>query len=50
MSYKAAQVLADTLADQLKSTDGADKVKVLDIAAGSGVWGIALAQKSPGFT
>ena len=47
MSYRAAQVLADTLADQLKPAAGSDIVKVLDIASGSGVWGIALAQKSP---
>lgn len=47
MSYKAAQTLADALADQLQAGDGAGRVTVLDIAAGSGVWGIALAQKSP---
>jgi 3-hydroxy-5-methyl-1-naphthoate 3-O-methyltransferase len=47
MSYAAARVLADTLDDQLKPAVGVDKVKVLDIASGSGVWGIALAQKSP---
>lgn len=42
LSYRAAQVAADAL--------GIDKatgpVKVLDIGTGSGVWGIALAQKS----
>jgi 3-hydroxy-5-methyl-1-naphthoate 3-O-methyltransferase len=47
MSYRAAQALADTLADDLKPAAGADTVSVLDIASGSGVWGIALAQKSP---
>ncbi len=47
MSYAAAQVLADTLADELRPAGGSGQVKVLDIAAGSGVWGIALAQKSP---
>jgi 3-hydroxy-5-methyl-1-naphthoate 3-O-methyltransferase len=47
MSYNAAQALADTVADQLKPAEGALQVKVLDIASGSGVWGIALAQKSP---
>ncbi len=47
MSYKAAQMLADTLSVQLKPAAGADTVTVLDIASGSGVWGIALAQKSP---
>jgi 3-hydroxy-5-methyl-1-naphthoate 3-O-methyltransferase len=46
MSYKAAEVLANTLGDQLKPAAGAEAVKVLDIASGSGVWGIALAQKS----
>jgi SAM-dependent methyltransferase len=46
MSYAAAQVLADHLAEKLRPAAGADRVTVLDIAAGSGVWGIALAQKS----
>ena len=42
-SYPAAQAVADHL-----NVAAADKpVKVLDLAAGSGVWGIALAQKSP---
>jgi SAM-dependent methyltransferase len=42
MSYPAAQVLARTL-----DFDGAGQpVSVLDLAAGSGVWGIALAQSS----
>jgi ubiquinone/menaquinone biosynthesis C-methylase UbiE len=43
MSYRAAQVLGDALG--LPSVQ--QSTKVLDIAAGSGVWGIALAQKSP---
>jgi ubiquinone/menaquinone biosynthesis C-methylase UbiE len=41
MSYPSAQVLAKHL--QLGSTPA----RVLDLAAGSGVWGIALAQSSP---
>jgi cyclopropane fatty-acyl-phospholipid synthase-like methyltransferase len=46
MSWPAALLLADHL-----NVAGADKpVSVLDIAAGSGVWGIALAQKSPQVT
>jgi ubiquinone/menaquinone biosynthesis C-methylase UbiE len=40
LSYPAAQVLAQTL--NLKKTNGT--VSVLDVATGSGVWGIALAQ------
>jgi precorrin-6B methylase 2 len=43
MSYRPAQVLADHL--NVARADA--PVKVLDIAAGSGVWGIALAQRSP---
>lgn len=39
----AAKALADSLGDQLSGGE----VKVLDLAAGSGVWGIALAKKSP---
>lgn len=42
MSYKPAQALADALG--IESATKA--ISVLDIAAGSGVWGIALAQKS----
>jgi precorrin-6B methylase 2 len=41
MSYPSATVLAKHLA-----LDEAEDVKVLDLAAGSGVWGIALAQSS----
>jgi 3-hydroxy-5-methyl-1-naphthoate 3-O-methyltransferase len=43
MSYPAAQALAD----HLKLASSTKPVKVLDIASGSGVWGIALAKKSP---
>jgi len=43
MSYGAAQALAD----HLKLSSSTSPTKVLDLAAGSGVWGIALAQKSP---
>lgn len=43
MSYPAAQ----TLAKQLKFEKEKREVRVLDLAAGSGIWGIALAQKSP---
>jgi ubiquinone/menaquinone biosynthesis C-methylase UbiE len=43
MSYPSARVLAEHL-----DTDNArTPISVLDLAAGSGVWGIALAQKSP---
>jgi 2-polyprenyl-3-methyl-5-hydroxy-6-metoxy-1,4-benzoquinol methylase len=43
MSYPPAQKLGDHL--KLGSTN--NEVRVLDLAAGSGIWGIALAQKSP---
>ena len=43
MSYGGAQKLGD----HLKLTKAKGKVCVLDLAAGSGIWGIALAQKSP---
>ena len=43
MSYGSAQVLAD----HLKVADATKPVRVLDLPAGSGIWGIALAQKSP---
>jgi ubiquinone/menaquinone biosynthesis C-methylase UbiE len=46
MSYGAAQDLANHL--QLESKNG--QAKVLDLAAGSGVWGIALAQSAPNVT
>jgi len=42
-SYPAAQALADVL--EVSRADC--PISVLDLAAGSGVWGIALAQKSP---
>jgi len=43
MSYPPAQKLAD----HLKVAKAKNEIRVLDIAAGSGIWGIALAQKSP---
>ncbi len=43
MSYPAAQ----TLAAHMNYGSGGAPVKVLDLAAGSGVWGIAQAQSSP---
>jgi ubiquinone/menaquinone biosynthesis C-methylase UbiE len=43
MSYPAAQVAAGALGIE----NSTDPVKVLDIGTGSGVWGIAMAQKSP---
>jgi ubiquinone/menaquinone biosynthesis C-methylase UbiE len=43
MNYPGAKALADDLAGKFPS----GKVNVLDIAAGSGVWGIALAQRIP---
>ncbi len=43
MSYPAAK----TLAASFSLSDAAEPVGVLDLAAGSGVWGIALAQSSP---
>src|SRR5213080_3511893 len=43
MSYGSAQALAD----HLKIADAPNPVRVLDLAAGSGIWGIALCQKSP---
>jgi SAM-dependent methyltransferase len=45
-SYPSAQVLAKHLALDKSGT----MVRVLDLAAGSGVWGIALAQSSEGVT
>src|SRR6266699_2930402 len=43
VSYPAAQKLAD----HLKIAKMENEIRVLDLAAGSGIWGIALAQKSP---
>jgi len=43
MSYTGAKALGD----HLKLAKTKDEVRVLDLAAGSGIWGIALAQKSP---
>lgn len=43
LSYPSARVLAD----HLGLAHAAGTVSVLDLAAGSGVWGIALAQASP---
>ena len=43
MSYPAAQGLAE----HLKVAQRSEPFRVLDIAAGSGIWGIAVAQKSP---
>ena len=42
MSYATAQ----TLADHLKLAKAKNEVRVLDLAAGSGIWGIVLAQAS----
>lgn len=43
MSYPGAQKLGD----HLKLAKAKEEVRVLDLAAGSGIWGIALTQKSP---
>jgi len=43
MSYPAAQKLGD----HLKIAKTKKEIRVLDLAAGSGIWGTALAQKSP---
>ena len=43
LSYKAAQALGE----ELKIAQSENPVSVLDLAAGSGVWSIALAQQSP---
>jgi len=42
MSYEAACALAD----ELDLTDSPREVRVLDLAAGSGVWGVAMAETS----
>jgi SAM-dependent methyltransferase len=46
LSYKAAQVLGE----HLGIPKAASAISVLDIGAGSGVWGIALAHQSPHVT
>ncbi|MGA2267546.1 MAG: methyltransferase [Bryobacteraceae bacterium] len=46
MSYPSAQRLAEAL----EIAETKKPVRVLDLAAGSGVWGVALAQKSPRVT
>lgn len=43
MSYGSAQALAN----HLKLDDAKNGIRVLDLAAGSGIWGILLAHKSP---
>ena len=43
LSYPPAQKLAD----HLKVAKTKNEIRVLDLAAGSGIWGIAFAQKSP---
>jgi ubiquinone/menaquinone biosynthesis C-methylase UbiE len=43
MSYAGAQKLGD----HLKVAKAKEQVRVIDLAAGSGIWGIAVAQKSP---
>jgi ubiquinone/menaquinone biosynthesis C-methylase UbiE len=43
MSYPGAQKLAD----HLKVAKIKEQLRVIDLAAGSGIWGIAVAQKSP---
>ena len=46
MSYEAAQALAA----ELRVREATETVRVLDLAAGSGVWGVALAEASPRVT
>ena len=43
MSYAGAQKFAE----HFKAAKAKNEMRVIDLAAGSGVWGIALAQKSP---
>jgi ubiquinone/menaquinone biosynthesis C-methylase UbiE len=43
MSYPGARKLAD----HLKVAKAKQQVRMIDLAAGSGIWGIAVAQKSP---
>ena len=42
-----AGLLADMICADLAGTDTGERVRVLDIAAGSGIFGITLAQKHP---
>src|SRR5215813_5812184 len=46
MSYPGAQ----RLADHVKVASSKQQLRVIDLAAGSGIWGIALTQKSPQVT
>ena len=46
LNYAGAAALADALAPELAAQDGG-AINVLDIAAGSGVWGIAIAKRMP---
>ena len=43
LSYPAAQTLADALVSEADDAP----LRALDVAAGAGVWGVALAQRSP---
>ncbi len=47
MGWRSAQALADHIADHI-AEDGSQPAKLLDIAAGSGVWTIPAAQRFPG--
>jgi SAM-dependent methyltransferase len=45
--YPLNVAAANVLADELRIEQAAGPVAVLDLAAGSGVWGVALAKRSP---
>ena len=47
MNRMPAGLLADVVCADLADSDAGGQVKVLDIAAGSGIFGIALAEKQP---
>ncbi|HXE55103.1 MAG TPA: methyltransferase [Tepidisphaeraceae bacterium] len=47
MNYPGALALARELSQTLRPSRAGEQVKVLDLAAGAGVWGIALAESSP---
>lgn len=47
MSGMPAALMADLICNDLAGTDTGEPVRVLDIAAGSGIFGITLAQKHP---